>query len=230
MNVQDKPAKVQSTLKAQDKNPVEVQPNTPQKMGDSSQHAMSDEEDLVLSQALDELERSQTTEPMPKKRKFEFKPLNRLSLNTNRCKNSMKENVVQSVNTSTSSIQQPSPVPTTNGHNKPRILCTPNSDIENSQNESQKRKTFDKTLNTQESNAPIQQQNVVAIPKSDGTQPENDSAYDTMSNSYLSSTADPSPLCRKTGKTPLLFPSPSGAPPRQNNDDDDLSFLETLDF
>lgn len=122
---------------------------------------------------------------------------------------------------------------------KNRIMCTP-SDDENSQIESSaNRKPLNRPqiqLNwlknsqySQQSNKSLalQQQDVVVATKSDESKSENDSAYDTLSfssNKSLSSSA----LNEKTGKTPALFP-PSGPTQNQNNDED-LSFLDTLEF
>ncbi|XP_031621313.1 DNA helicase MCM9-like [Contarinia nasturtii] len=230
----DKPANVD------DKHPIKVQSKTSPKIENNSHTMLSDDEDLVLSQALDDIERSQIGEPMPKMKKFNFKPPNRLSLNLSRCKDSSKENMNHSADASTSTANQsaePKEVGTVNRPVvKPRILCTPNDD-ENSQNESQKRKISTQTLNKLHSfkfkekavDESIRQQNVDAVAKGDVSQPENDSAYDTMplTSSTLPSTDPVS--CRKTGKTPPLFPSPSGATPN-DIDNEDLSFLDNIFF
>lgn len=209
---------------------------------------MSDDEDLVLSQALDDLERSQMSmcEPKPKMPKIDLKqPLLKFSrFAFSAPKNRSKENAVplpSSSNPSTSAANESSNdsskqnkiltviQPIRNG-----IFCTP-SDDEHSQNETFKRKLSVKTLNilhtfeaNQNSNKDevLQQQNITLAAKSGESHSENDSAYDTMIfDPSFPSTAT---SCFKTGKTPALFP-PSGD--TQNKiDADDLSFLDTLEF
>lgn len=207
---------------------------------------MSDDEDLVLSQALDNLERSQmsTGEPEPKMPKLDFKRPKLLTLNLSRFKSIAsktlcKENSGPSSETSTSVANEP-PVSnksqTINQSIRNRMLCTP-SDDESSQNEPSKRKISTKTLNllnkfkfkeNPNKNQPLQQQNaqqqyVGATEKSDGSQPENDSAYDTMTfHSSLPSTASPS--CKKTRKTP------SSSETENKVTEEDFSYLDTLEL
>lgn len=123
-----------------------------------------------------------------------------------------------------------------------RIFCTP-SDDENSQSQPSNRKRlnlapirldlFKSTQRSGTTQTPPHQRAIVAAGKSNESNTENDSAYDTMSfssNKMLTGTAPSVPvgLGAQTGKTPALFP-PSG--PTQNpNDLDDLSFLDHIDF
>lgn len=212
---------------------------------DNRKHDMSDDEDMVLSQALDEIERG---EPEPKIPKLAFKkPLNRLSLNLDRFKKKNKKPVMTKENTaftckpSTSVASESAVQPESQALNqsvKNRILCTP-SDDENSQNEQIKRKVNTNTMKllnkfkfkgNSAKNLPlqnIQQQNVEIAKKSDGSNSQNDSAYDTMTfDASLPSTDSVS--CKITAKTPALFP-PSDE--TQNKiDEDDLSYLDTFEI
>lgn len=213
---------------------------------------MDANEDESLSQALEELERSQisTGEPEPKVPRLEFKrPKKLLTLNLSRFKSAppkpvSKENNVPTLSgiASTSVANEPVVEVESQAMNKSvknRMLCTP-SDDESSQSGQPKRRLPTKTLNllnrfkfreNANKSQPLQQQNthqqnIVAAGKSDASQPEQDSAYDTMIDSSLPSTGPPS--CKRTGKTPALFP-PSGE--TQNKiDEDDLSYLDTFEI
>lgn len=205
---------------------------------------MSDDEDLVLSQVLDDVERSQICEPAPKIPKLDFKRPNRMSLNLSllkSLKNSNKENTLSSSTTATTSSAHDMPmqneVNTLNRSVRNRIFCTPSDDESSQNNIASNLKLSAKTMNllnsfkfkeTIDENPQIQQENIAAATK-DGidSQFENDSAYDTMLiNSSLSSTNPAS--CRKTGKTPPLFPPSSST--QTKTDEDNLSFLDTLEF
>lgn len=224
-----------------------IQPNPPEKSQattstqkkDNTKHAMSDDEDMALSQLMDDIE---TSIPAPKMPRIELKRPNRLSLNL-RFKPPIpqsKENKSSPCKASTSDASA-SPAQSQSQalkeSTKNRMLCTP-SDDEISQNEP-KRRLPTQTLNflnkfkykgNLSKDQPLQQKNVHkenVASKSEESQPENDSAYDTMlSNLSFPSTNPPS--CRKTGKTPPIF-GPSGATQNQM-DDDDLSFLDTFEI
>lgn len=207
-----------------------------------------DDDDMILSQALDDLERSQVPLPEPKMPKLAQKLPKRPLIKLGRFaftapKNQSKENVVQlpppsnsstiiSKGTVDESLNQ-NKVPNVSQPVRNRIFCTP-SDDENSQNEASRPKLSAKTLNilnsfkankTLKTDEVLQQPNVTEAKKPDESHSQNDSAYETMAiDASLPSTAA---SCIKTGKTPALFPS-SGQ--TENEVDDDLSFLDTLEF
>lgn len=209
---------------------------------------MSDDEDMALSQALDEIERG---EPEPKIPKLAFKKplLNRLSLNLDRFKLTKQKPVVNNENTdlackaSTSVASEPAAQPESQALNqsvKNRMLCTP-SDDENSQNEQIKPKMSAQKFNLLNKfkfkansaknqllqNQNIQQKNVEVAKKSDGSNSQNDSAYDTMTfDASLPSTDSAS--CKITAKTPAIF-TPS-VETQNKMDDEDLSYLDTFEI
>lgn len=211
---------------------------------------MSDDDDLALSQTLDAIEKAQNpiSEPKPAiQLPGPKKPRLLLNLKINRLgtlKNLNKTSTVPSANATITSVASKTDektikeAPAQTKYKQP-ILCTP-SDDERSQTESPKPKLSTKTLNllhsfranqsTSENQILRERNAIVTATKSDQSQSENDSAYDTMAfDSSLPSTGSVlSASCRKTGKTPALF-AESGV--TQNNiDDDDLSFLDSIEF
>lgn len=198
-----------------------------------------------MSQALDEIERG---EPEPKIPKLTFKkPLNRLSLNLDRFKKNNQKPVMTKENTplsckpstsvaSESTVQHESQA--LNESVKNRILCTP-SDDENSQNEQVKRKMSTNTMKllnkfkfkgNPAKNLPLQnipQQNAEVAKKSDASNSQNDSAYDTMTFDASLPITD-SASCKITAKTPALFP-PSDET-KNKMDEDDYSYLDTFEI
>lgn len=198
-----------------------------------------DDEDIVLSQALDDIERSQAIKPQSKMLKLDFKRHSGLTLNMSRFKNPSKENTVPSAKASTSSVNEVSVQEEIETISRPienQILCTI-SDDEIFQKRTKNAKLSTKTLNILNSfeikenirkNQFPQQQNVEAVAKSDDAQTDNDSAYDTMLSTNLSSASSNPASCKITGKTPALFAISNGT---QNKiDEDDLSYLDTLEF
>lgn len=222
--------------------PEKTQPTTSTQKEDNTKHAMSDDEDMALSQLMDDIETS-IPEPAPKMPRIELKRTNRLSLNL-RFKapiSQRKENKNTSPCEASTSGAKAVPVQNQSQalkeSTKNRLLCTP-SDDEVSQNESSRRLSTQtlkfinkfKFKGNLTKNPSLQQQNIqqeIVASKSDGSQPENDSAYDTMSSDLSLPSTNP-PSCRKTGQTPAIF-GPSGATPSQV-DDDDLSFLDTFEI
>lgn len=107
---------------------------------------------------------------------------------------------------------------------KNKIMCTP-SDDESSQIESN-RKLPNKSP-FQLNSLKLPRQNTVAVTSAKPNSSENDSAYDSLSfSSSISSLARPV-SSTQTGKTPAMF-LPSG--PTQNKIDDDMSYLNSLEF
>lgn len=214
----------------------------------TTEDPVADDEDLFLSQVCDDIERRQTTSfgPAPKIQKIDHNNGNRpkFHLNLSRfafkpTKSSEEKPILPSSNQQllTSSENKPKDQQNIQLVNKAvqnRILCTP-SDDEMSQNEAADqeppkrpplRLSFLKTplLVSQRSN--LHQQNAAISVKGDGSQKENDSAYDTMS---FSSSGTPGTFgsAANTGKTPPLFAS-SGQ--TQNNTEEDLSCLDSIEF
>lgn len=119
---------------------------------------------------------------------------------------------------------------------KNRIFCTPSDDEISQASSSSNRlplskrpiklNLFNRSLLSKVSQV-SEQQNVVVTSKSNESKSENDSAYDTMSFSWSSSVSGRVSVA-KTGRTPALFP-PSDTI-NQNDNDDDLAILETVDF
>lgn len=225
----------------------------PKSVNQSIPANVSDDEDQMLSQALDNIEKSQViapkdksppkspskpapkspSEPAPKVPKLD---LNRPRLNLSRFafvapKEAAKvnSNPLNSPQASTSSVfQAPVQNPSTSRPVKNHLLCT-QSDDELSQTPAAsipKLRPFRlfKSLQSQKSKQSqvLQQQNAVAK-TSDGSQRENDSAYDTMS---LSASV---PSCQIKARTPALF-GDSASVPNDATDDGDMSFLDTLEF
>lgn len=213
-----------------------VKSNRPKIEDDSALDTLSfDENEFPLS----------VGEPAPKIQKIDQNRTNRLQLKLGPFafvapKKPNKENSMPACksNQDTSDKNKPSNSEKVQPVHRPvknRIMCTP-SDDENSQTEpSANRKPpnrpqiqlnwFKNSQYSQQSNKSqaLQQQDVVAATKIDESKSEND-RMSFSSNKSLSNSA----LHEKTGKTPALFP-PSG--PIQNpNNDEDLSFLDTLEF
>lgn len=214
------------------------------------ENALSDGEDSALSQMLDQFEQSQTSiiEPPPKVPKInkQQNPCNRMALNLSRfpfvsLKRPSKENSVPAPNQTTANDSKPEVEKTVQELIKSvrnRFLCTP-SDDETSQPDRSNILPVKKTLSffrkptlvSQKST--LQQQNAIPAAKSNDSQPENDSAYDTMclsSEPHL--TTPPSILgsAAKTAKTPSIFPASEQSHKKEQEDEHDLSYLDTLEF
>lgn len=208
----------------------------------TDENAMSDGEDLALSQMLDHFEQSQTSiiEPPSKVSKIDKQqnPSNRLALNLSRfafvsLKRPNKENSFpanSNPNQTVADDRQPDVNETGQEVNKPvrnRFLCTPSDDETSQSNKSTVKKSFSlnffrKPLLTCQKSTP-----------SNDSQPENDSAYDTMSlssGSRLSTSSDILGSAAKTGKTPSIFPATGHSQKKEHREEHDLSYLDTLEF
>lgn len=161
----------------------------------------NDDEDIVLSQALDSVEQSQRS-PLLKIRKITEKPPNRLHIGSRNCgfqQSKMSDENTSAIEKSTEALEKSV---------RNRLFCTP-SDDESTQ-----------------SPATSTQINQPEIPKSPAK--EDDSAYDSMASSlqsFSSMIVEMKPDA-KTGKTPPIFSGDTSEP----QDDEDLSFLDNLEF
>lgn len=194
---------------------------------------------MVCSQALDSIEEilSLTEEPAPKIPKIDHEPLkrptNRLNLNRFTFVAPKKQpNMINSIpSTSTKNSNENKPIQSSNVDKpmKNRIFCTPSDDESSGNDGSQQRKSVDNLpfLNLTKfsgQRSVLHQQNVIESKKADKS--ENDSAYDSMQSNLSASMVNTFGSAAKTGKTPPIYPTSSW----NTTDDDDLSYLDTLDF
>lgn len=162
-----------------------------------------DEEDEILSQALDEMEDSQPIDIEPKAKipRIDENQPNRLKLNINRfaynakSKHSSENQHEQSMNRNVSVVET---------ETRNRIFCTP-SDDECTQ------KTSVNTSITERQNVPTVAQSVSS--KSDKPTEENDSAYQSQQMSQIRSNSN-------------IYPSSSSTAMSQEEEEDILSCLE----
>lgn len=229
-----------------DTDPPNAQPI--EKSVDSVQpDAMSDDGDLECSQALDNIERELSGVPETKIPKIDIeplkRPLNRLTLNRFGFGGPKKPPAIVNPppvpSTSTRNANEKQPIvaidETSHSENEPtrnRIFnCTPDDgeSTENNQAQMQPAKRSKLSLNLFSSRLsrrqPVLVQQNENKPK-DSEPPENDSAYDSMDVSSMSSFQSFS--AAKEGKTPPIYGTSAG--PTCNVGDQDLSFLDTLDF
>lgn len=179
----------------------------------------NDEEDAILSQALDGIEQIPDSPPM-KIRKVEVRKPNRLRLAFKKFQ--LKQNTQpKQCETLPENRDLPGPSSMINKTVKNRIFCTPN-DSESSLICSN-RVSLDKTA---ESNTQLPLLSMKIDEAVKPTSPDTeDSAYDTMMLSSNSSLASGF-LAKKTQTKPPLFPPSAGEPMVEQ----DLSFLDTLEF
>lgn len=239
------------------KKPEKDEPPAQSQLNDRTgiEKALSDDEDMALSQMLDDFEQSQVSlgEPKPKIPKIDHQPQarpNRLALNLNRFafvpqKRPNKENSIpiakgsNSDENSESSSKAPENTQALDKSVRNRIMCTP-SDDESSQMEPPKQppklpfrlNLFRKPIvSSQQSQVQQQHQENVVLATKDESMPDNDSAYDTMLSSgtpsgTLSNTFG---SAAKTAKTPAIFP-PSVSTQNNSEDGEDFSYLENFEF
>lgn len=161
----------------------------------------NDDEDIVLLQALDNVEQSQRA-PLLKIRKITEKPPNRLYIGSRECgfqQSKMSDENTSPIEKSTKALKKCV---------RNRLFCTPSED------------------ESTQPPATLTQINEPEIPKSPAK--EDDSAYDTMASSLqsFSSMIFEMKPDAKTGKTPPIFSGDTSEP----QDDEDLSFLDNLEF
>lgn len=235
-------------MKKQEKNepPAQSQVNNRSEI----EKAMSDDEDMALSQMLDDFEQSQVSlgEPEPKiprnDRQPQMRP-NRLALNLSRFafvpqKRQNKENSIPIASGSSSDESRSKAPENTQAPNKSvrnRIMCTP-SDDETSQIEPPKPppklpfrlNLFRKPMISSQREVEQQHQENAAQALKDESLPDNDSAYDTMLSSGTSSDilSNTFGSAAKTAKTPAIFP-PS-ASTENNLEEEDLNYLDSFKF
>lgn len=236
------------------KKPEKDEPPAQSQLNDRTEieKALSDDEDMALSQMLDDFEQSQVSlgEPKPKIPKINHQPQarpNRLALNLSRFafvppKRPNKENsipIAKESNSDESSSKAPENIQALNKSVRNRIMCTP-SDDESSQMEPPKQppklpfrlNLFRKPIvSSQQSQVQQQHQENAVLATKDESMPDNDSAYDTMLSSgtpsgTLSNTFG---SAAKTAKTPAIFP-PSVSTQNNLEDGEDFSYLDDFEF